>query len=258
VEGINEDLLSKITVMLVEDDDNTRKGMEQVLKKYVREIFVARDGKEGFDLFRQKNPDIVLTDIQMPKLSGIELARHIKKIDHENQVVYITAFRDSELILDAITAGADAFVIKPIDVKRLLMILTKCAKIVVAHKYAQQSTKLIQHIFDTQDHLVFLSDGKQLLSTNKRFLDFFGFDNLKDFKSKHKCVCDFFMERSGYIQKKERVNWISEAIKTKGLAKVRMFDRFSAKDRDFIVKVAPFASGDKLKRYVVSFTDITT
>lgn len=257
MEPINEELLSKITIMIAEDDDNTRKGLEAVLRKYVKTVYAVGNGKEAFDVFRDKKPDLVLTDIQMPLLSGIELGRLIKKIDHEYQVIYITAFRDTELILDAISSGADAFIIKPIDIKKLLMVMTKCANIITAHKYAVQSTKLMQHIFDVQDNIVILTDGTNLTSSNKRFLEFFGYSTLKHFKEKYKCICEHFIKQDGFVYKKDGINWVNEIKAKRGLSKVKMFDRFLAKERIFAVKVTPFSNQDKNTKFVISFTDIT-
>jgi DNA-binding response OmpR family regulator len=256
-EAVNQLLLSRVTLLIVEDDENTLNSLQAILKKYLKDVYIAKDGQDGLKLFKEKRPDIVLSDINMPNIRGTDMCSKIKEIEIETQVVFMTAHKESDILLDAIEAGADSVVIKPIELKKLLATLTKSAKVSAAHKYAMQTHKLVQHILDVQDNIVVLTDGVNISSANHRFLEFFGYESLKDFKLKHKCVSDFFIQEDNYIHRKVNVNWVREVYNSSYISKVKMLDKEHNRVDEYIVKVAPFSNSESNEKFVVSFTDIT-
>jgi DNA-binding response OmpR family regulator len=81
---------------------------------------VAHDGEEGLELFKKIVPDIVITDINMPKMSGLEMAKEIKAIDNSVPVIILSAFSETEKLLNAIDVGVVKYLIKPFDPDELL------------------------------------------------------------------------------------------------------------------------------------------
>lgn len=118
---MTDNCLSRKTVLYVEDDKDTVELFSQMLSKHVKHIDIAYNGKEGLEKYKQLDPDIVITDIEMPIMSGLTLLSEIKKIDSKQIVVIISAFED-----EAHGAKqANAVIIKPIKRKEVLEALER-------------------------------------------------------------------------------------------------------------------------------------
>ena len=94
--------LKNITVLYVEDDKNTREELEFFLNNRVDKLFVGTNGEEGVELFKKYQPDLIISDIQMPVLNGIDMVKKIKEINPNIPVILITAFNDSDYLFKAI------------------------------------------------------------------------------------------------------------------------------------------------------------
>ncbi|MGP1579570.1 MAG: response regulator [Wolinella sp.] len=107
------------SILYVEDEENIRNVLTKILLRKFSEVLSASSGAEGVKLYLEKHPDIVITDIHMPDMSGIEMSKHIRAINPDALIVITTAFTDVEHFLDAINAGINRFIIKPIDSQKL-------------------------------------------------------------------------------------------------------------------------------------------
>jgi YesN/AraC family two-component response regulator len=113
--GIKPMLLDEITILFVDDERNTQEMIGFLLKSYCQEVFLASDGKEGLEIYKDKRPNIVISDITMPKMCGLEMSKEIKKIN-PNQVISIFTARDNDSYKDKATKlGIDTFLMKPLD-----------------------------------------------------------------------------------------------------------------------------------------------
>ncbi|CAM2864746.1 response regulator [Helicobacter burdigaliensis] len=122
----DEKMLKKIRVLYVEDEEDILKFAKMVLEDYVGELYVAKNGKEALEILKEHNIDVVISDILMPKLNGIELVREIRKNTLLNVAVVIaTAHTETQYLLDCIELKVDGYVLKPIDVNELLNTLLK-------------------------------------------------------------------------------------------------------------------------------------
>ncbi|MFH0709782.1 MAG: HD domain-containing phosphohydrolase [Pseudomonadota bacterium] len=106
---------SNITLLYVEDDEALRKSFTEYLKLIFSSVDTAADGQEGLDLFTHNSYDIVITDIQMPRINGIEMIKAIKEISPDQEIIITTAFSEVPYLLEAISLGASSYLIKPID-----------------------------------------------------------------------------------------------------------------------------------------------
>jgi YesN/AraC family two-component response regulator len=104
----------------------TRLTLAKTLSRHVQTVLVAENGRAGLELFRAQAPDVVVTDITMPIMGGLEMAREIKRLDAEAQVVVTTAHSDTAYMLEAIELGVDAYVLKPVDLTKLLAAIRRC------------------------------------------------------------------------------------------------------------------------------------
>ncbi|ADO84071.1 response regulator [Ilyobacter polytropus] len=112
-----------IKVLLVEDDKMARKRLKRVIEKEGYEVIAAQDGLEGLELFKSERPDVVITDVKMPKIDGIEVMHRIKEMSKTTEVILITGHGDIDMAIVALRDGALDYIKKPIDIDQLIVSL---------------------------------------------------------------------------------------------------------------------------------------
>jgi YesN/AraC family two-component response regulator len=122
-----ENLLSNLKVLYVEDEEFHREQLGIFLKRRVGKLYLAENGEDGLNKFKEFNPDIVITDLKMPEMDGIEMARNIRDIDKNCGIIITSAFSDVETILQVVNVGIDYYVIKPIKNDELMEAMIKAA-----------------------------------------------------------------------------------------------------------------------------------
>jgi DNA-binding NtrC family response regulator len=115
----------KSVILLVDDQDTIRFFLEKTLRQEGYEAVTARTGAEAIEKAREVVPDLVLLDLKLPDMDGLEVLRRIKEVFPEIGVVMITAFGDIETAVMAMKNGAYDFVSKPINLDQLLMVIRK-------------------------------------------------------------------------------------------------------------------------------------
>lgn len=112
-------------ILIVDDEDLIRWSLAESLKADNYEILTARSGEEALRHYSEESPDIVLMDIKMPGIDGIEALKRIKEIDEFAQVIMITAFADVNTAIKAMKAGAVDYIIKPFNIDEVKVIIEK-------------------------------------------------------------------------------------------------------------------------------------
>ena len=133
--------LNNFTLLFVEDSIETQEHMKMILEDEVKEFYQAYDGADGFEVFKRKKPDIVLTDINMPHLNGLELTGKIKEIDSDIPVIVMSGHDDREHLLSSINIGSDGFITKPINIEILLEKLNDIAQKLEEKRVHKDSTQ---------------------------------------------------------------------------------------------------------------------
>jgi len=116
------------TVLYVEDDKKIQNSMCKYLKKIFKSVDVADDGLHGLELYNKINPDIVITDLSMPKMNGTDLIKNIRKIKEKQSILVTTAHNEPSLIQDIKDHSIDGYIIKPFEFKNLNEELYKLIK----------------------------------------------------------------------------------------------------------------------------------
>ncbi|MEP0766032.1 MAG: response regulator transcription factor [Fimbriimonadia bacterium] len=106
--------MDTIRVLVADDEPNYRSALQKVLKlaPEIELVGMAADGREAFDLAQETEPDVLLTDINMPYLNGLQLTNRLTRIMPELQVVILTVSEDSEDVFEAIRSGAIGYILK--------------------------------------------------------------------------------------------------------------------------------------------------
>jgi diguanylate cyclase (GGDEF)-like protein len=123
----NVSILKNITILYAEDEAALREITLNILRGFTKKQFVAQNGSEGLELFKQNESeiDLIITDVNMPIMNGLEMIREIKGINPNIPIIVATAFSNTEYLLEAIDIGVDKYVLKPIDMKKLLQLMSQ-------------------------------------------------------------------------------------------------------------------------------------
>ena len=144
-------------ILLVDDEKDIREVLVLPLADWGYHIFEAANGKAALDKFREIQPPIVLTDIKMPGMDGIELLQKIKHENPETEVIMITGHGDMELAVRSLKNQATDFITKPVNVDALEIAVQRAKdKIITREKlqeYTESLEKLIHEKTELQSHL---------------------------------------------------------------------------------------------------------
>jgi DNA-binding NtrC family response regulator len=124
---VESDMTDKISILVVDDEKDSRSGIAHFLKKSSYDVVTAEDGKEAWEFFKANHHDLVLTDMRMPGISGIDLLKRVKTIAPRTKVIIITAYGEVESYLEAMNHGAFEYLNKPIKIKELIKLINKAA-----------------------------------------------------------------------------------------------------------------------------------
>jgi len=136
-----------ISLLLVEDYKPLRDDMLEIFEEFVKSVTIASNGLEAINLYEDSDNsfDIVVSDIQMPKMDGIELSRRIRDIDPDQQIIILSAHTDSEYLLELINFGIAQFITKPIDHNKLLNTLYEVSK-KITNSIPEDQNKIIVNL----------------------------------------------------------------------------------------------------------------
>jgi diguanylate cyclase (GGDEF)-like protein len=205
---MNNNFSKNITLLYVEDENSIREFLATRLKKVVKEVFVAANGEEGLELFKKHKPDLVITDITMPKMDGIEMSKKIRDIDPDVPITMLTAHDNSNFLLKAIELNISNYITKPIEKNKLFETIENEAKVITINRINIQQQKeienqkiVLQKIIDSQKSIVILTDFESISFMNKAFEDFFHISSENDFKKRYNSILDVFCESGDYLHK---------------------------------------------------------
>lgn len=117
--------MKKANILIVEDEVNLARLLERVLSKEGHMVMVANDGTEAKALLEANPVDVVLTDIKLPDINGIDLLRHIKMNDSDIEVVIMTAYSTVDTAINALKLGARDYIRKPFDLQEVVEVMRK-------------------------------------------------------------------------------------------------------------------------------------
>ena len=115
-----------IKILYVEDDEIARENGVEYLQNFFEQIYEASDAIKALQLYEKYQPDIIITDIQMPKLNGLEFVKKIRQKDKKTKIIIITAFCEKDYLLKAIELGLVKYLVKPVREKEFEEALFLC------------------------------------------------------------------------------------------------------------------------------------
>ena len=134
--------LNQIKLLYIEDDKDIQSIYLDILQEYADKVYCANDGEEGYELYLSCRPNIILLDINMPKIDGLTLAKKIREIDKEVKIIITTAYAEQDKLLKAIELYLIKYILKPIEISVLRDSLSKAIE-----EIEQQKGDNHKHIF---------------------------------------------------------------------------------------------------------------
>jgi two-component system, response regulator YesN len=144
---VGGDIVYKL--LIVEDEPIIRRGILSLVnfkELNIMEVFEASDGKVALDIFNEKLPDLLLADINMPKMNGLELAQACKEIKPEVKICLITGYDYFDYALKALKLGVDDYILKPVSKKDIGELLGKLIKKIELERYKEEITLIVTEL----------------------------------------------------------------------------------------------------------------
>ena len=202
-----------IKILYVEDEEKIRENTKRPLSYLSSELLLAKNGEEGLELYKEHSPDIVVSDIKMPVMTGIDMVKEIKKINKEQAVIFTTAHSESGFFIEAIELQVDGYILKPIDYDLLEQkIETVINQIIIKKRLKEQ--ELINHeISRFQDNLlVIFNNENNIIFLNDKFMNFFNSDNIQHFINCYQSLNTLFLkdEEQETFTSSDKINWLND------------------------------------------------
>ncbi|MBN2807870.1 MAG: response regulator [Deltaproteobacteria bacterium] len=180
----------RLKVLYVEDDESTQEEVINYLKRRHYQVLTEGNGRLGLELYYEKKPDIVVSDIRMPEMDGLQMLSAIRKDNPQIPTIVMTAFNDVGYLHEAITLGVDGYVLKPINLQIMLETVEKCSQHVLARRnlaaHQREREKLIEELNEALEKVQVLKGIIPICCNCKKIRDDQGYwDQVEAYISKH-------------------------------------------------------------------------
>ena len=167
--------MKSISLLYIEDDSDIQEIYLDSIQEEVEVVHLASDGEEGYEAYLSLKPDIILLDIQMPKIDGLTLAKKIRESDSDVKIIITTAYGEQDNLLQAIELYLVKFILKPIDPMALKGALQKAKKEIFAQRKALMPDKNIflldnDTTWDVDSEKLYENEVEVKLTKNERRL----------------------------------------------------------------------------------------
>ncbi len=244
-----------IKVLYVEDNKGLRENLSELLRKFFPYLYNAENGDSGNQLYREHNPDIVLTDVKMPGMSGFDLAKAIKADNNDVRIIFLSAFDEKEYLHEAIDIGVFHYLSKPTKVPLLITALHKAVLSIHNERNKRIFERQLTDIFNYQNNLLMMLDREVPILVNRQFLDFFGVKNLDEFMEQRGGISKLLLEHQGFLYPTSEFGWLEKALENPGKLFHTKILNHMGETRHLIMKLRTIP--DKEGFAILSFDDIT-
>ena len=131
--------LKNHTILYAEDEGIIRLNISKRLEEYCHDVLVAKDGQEAWEIYTNKMPDVLILDVNMPHLSGLEVAKKVRNVNSNIPILLLTAYTDTNILLQAVELNLCKYLVKPVGKLALKEALVK-----ISQKLQEYSKELLQ------------------------------------------------------------------------------------------------------------------
>lgn len=163
-----KDILKSLKVLLVTKKENINPKEEDILKLFFHKIIISYSSESALKKFSQEHPDVIITDIDLENINGIELCKNIRKTNSTIPIIILSHNKDEKFLFEAIRIQVIDFIIRPIKVENLIFALNQTAKHMVNH--GNVTIKLFNgNIYDYKEKTIFNEHGTICKLTKNEF-----------------------------------------------------------------------------------------
>lgn len=126
--------MEQYKVLIVEDDDTTREQLAKAVRREGFEVLLAENGRVGLEMLENKHPEVLITDLKMPGIDGLEVMHTARRLSTNLQTIMITAFGETDTVISALREGALDYLKKPLDLDLLILALGRARKKIAEYK----------------------------------------------------------------------------------------------------------------------------
>lgn len=157
--------MKKLTLLCVEDDIEALEDIKYLLQRYFHKIYTAVEGKEALNIYKKHKPDIILLDINIPKLNGLLVASKIRESDDKTPIIFLTAHSEKDKLIAAVNLQVSSYIIKPFKIQELK---DKIFKVIDKINIKNIKTKLNNSfIWDKETYELFYNETPIPLTKNE-------------------------------------------------------------------------------------------
>ncbi|MDR4947470.1 diguanylate cyclase [Neobacillus cucumis] len=248
----------EIRVLYVEDEKFSREKLLRVLNRRFAHIHVAIDGVEGLQLYQKYKPDLIIADIKMNQMSGLEMIKKIRAQNEKVQVIVTTAYEDNEFFVQSIENNVNHYILKPIDLDLFLQAIQKSVYQIQLEKELEKQKNLTRTILDFQDNLIFVIEDGNIVEWNQAFTNITGIGIHTNHSSSYQSqfLSSFFVEDPHYFYPKDKTRWIEEFLATgKTSAKIR-WKSSPGNDYNYVMKAGTIPGSKQILFVLTDITDL--
>ena len=258
---MDKNILKEITILYVEDDLETQKLYAKNLSKKVKELYVAKDGQDGYNKYIENKPDIIITDIQMPIVTGLQMTRQIRAIDEEIPIIVTSAYNTVDLLTESLDLDISGYIVKPMNNDKFFSMIENRAKLIISKKEEKSKNQMLQAIINADTHLLAVTDLEEVIYANNTFLNLFNINDIETFNSKYNEFIDIFMEQDDFVHKgllKDDENFMELMLRTQATKRnVMIFDFNKFTPKSFHFNLTPINRKNGKDIYLATLIDIS-
>ncbi len=244
-------IMKSLKLLYVEDEETLREQLLESFKRKFINIIVATNGLEGLEAYKNEKPDLIITDIKMPKINGLDMIETIRQLDTDIPIIVTTAFSDLENIRKAIELGVDRFIQKPLSRKELDNALRKSTLAIIKQKEIDDKKRIIDTILGWNPFFSIIFEDDNIAHITSEVVGVLG-SNQKDFIIENLKHSEIFKEnnvllKEKFTSNKELFEFISNSETS---FFINLENKISKKNEKFEIKLKYY---ENTKLYLLSF-----
>lgn len=256
---MKDEVISGIKIFYVEDEPAIREGFVRFLRRRTDNIHVFENGRQAVDSFDELEPDLVITDIRMPVMDGLEMAAIIKQKKPSTPVIVTTGHNDEDLFLKSIDIGIDKYIKKPVDFSELMNTIKKISSGIMHEKQLEQQRTFLKEVMDLNPNFVMTINVNKCTYLNESFKNYLGVSSLEEYISRYENINNVLVHKEGlfYSGKAPEV-WINDVLSEKLVNQMVVMKPYGSKEQDestCLLNIKPVPGKNE---WLLSFTDVTS
>lgn len=203
---------NNLSVLVVDSETLSRNELTAHLKHAVTTVNWAKNGSVALDIIQKKRPDIIITDLILPDMDGLEYLTLLRKIDAEVPVMVIYDGYNPSMIIKSLDHNVSGFIKKPYDMEKLFQQLWRVAKEVLLRQKLHETKSMLERVLDFFPAYVLLAEEQKVSFVNRKLLDFLGFQNYSEMREQDVNLDDFIKEVNDVPYVEGQGKWIHSIL----------------------------------------------